>query len=121
MYSAIALLALAASVQAAPVAEVAEVAVVGATEFSAPAIKNPNYTRNGTAALLKAYAKYNLSPPQACDEAFTAELNGLKSAKQKRQDSSAPASPSNGVEYLVSTDIGGQKLNLDFDTGSADL
>lgn len=126
MYSAFALFALAASVQAAPfaeapVAEVAEVAVVGAAEFSAPAVKNPHYTRNGTAALLKAYAKYSLSPPQQCDEAFTAQLNNLKSNKQKRQDSSAPASPSNGVEYLVSTDIGGKKFNLDFDTGSADL
>ncbi|CAG8957721.1 hypothetical protein HYFRA_00000057 [Hymenoscyphus fraxineus] len=121
MHSAIALLALAAAASAAPVAEVAEVAVVGSSDFSAPAIKNPNYVRNGTAALLKAYAKHNLSPPQECAEAFTAELNGLKSAKRKRQDSSAPASPSEGVEYLVETDVGGQKLNLDFDTGSGDL
>jgi hypothetical protein len=47
-------------------------------------------------------------------EAFMAEI-------QKRQDGSATAVPSNGVEYLVTTSVGGQNLNLDFDTGSADL
>jgi hypothetical protein len=64
--------------------------------------------------MLKAYAKYHLKPTHEMPPGFMAEI-------QKRQDGSATAVPSNGVEYLVSTTVGGQKLNLDFDTGSADL
>lgn len=48
-------------------------------------------------------------------EAFKAAL------VNKRQDSAAPASPADGVEYLVPVSVGGQTLNLDFDSGSADL
>ncbi|ESZ98352.1 aspartate protease [Sclerotinia borealis F-4128] len=81
---------------------------------SVPAIHNPNYVRNGTASLLKAYAKYHIQPTQPMSDAFL-------SALQKRQDSSASAIPSDGVEYLVPTTVGGQTLNLDLDTGSADL
>jgi hypothetical protein len=121
MLSAVTLLALAAAVQAAPappsIASVPAPEVVGAHQFSAPAVKNPAYVRNGTAALLKAYAKHNLVPTQEFSPAFMAELNQLK----KRQDGSATAVPYQGAEYLVSTTVGGQKLNLDFDTGSSDL
>lgn len=88
---------------------------MGSSTFSATAVHNANFHRNGTAALLKAYAKYGLTPTKKVNAGFLAEL-------QKRQDGSAPAFPdSNGVEYLVSTTVGGQSLNLDFDTGSADL
>ncbi len=55
-----------------------------------------------------------LAPTKELPAAFLAEL-------QKRQDGSATAFPSNGVEYLVTTSVGGQNLDLDFDTGSADL
>lgn len=117
-YSAL-ILSLAIAAQAAPTPiEDAVVAVQGASAFSASAVHNPNYVRNGTLALLRAYAKYNLKPSQEFTPEFLAELH---QAKQKRQDSSAPASPSAGIEYLVPTTIGGQTLNLDFDTGSADL
>ncbi|KUJ09232.1 acid protease [Mollisia scopiformis] len=87
---------------------------VGSKTFSAPAVHNPNYVRNGTAALLKAYAKHHLTPTKELPTAFLEAL-------AKRQDGSATAVPSDGVEYLVSTSVGGQSLNLDFDTGSADL
>src|SRR5690349_5780582 len=118
MHSVVGLFALAvAAVQAAPAPVQPAPELVGSTQFSAPAVKNPSYTRNGTAALLKAYAKHNLVPTQEFSPAFMAELSNLK----KRQDGSAPAIPYEGVEYLVSTTVGGQKLNLDFDTGSADL
>ncbi|KAG9234102.1 putative endothiapepsin [Amylocarpus encephaloides] len=118
MHSAVGLLALAtAAVQAAPAPVQPVPELVGSSQFSAPAVKNPSYTRNGTAALLKAYAKHSLVPTQEFSPAFMAELSSLK----KRQDGSAPAMPYEGVEYLVSTTVGGQKLNLDFDTGSADL
>jgi hypothetical protein len=121
MLSVVTLLALAAAVQSAPappsIQSVPAPEVIGSTQFTAPAVKNPAYIRNGTAALLKAYAKHNLVPTQEFSAAFLAELSQLK----KRQDGSAPATSYQGVEYLVSTTVGGQKLNLDFDTGSADL
>ena len=64
----------------------------------------------GTAAMLKAYAKYGLKP------------NHPNSALERRQDGSVTASPAQqDVEYMCQVTIGGQNLNLDLDTGSADL
>ncbi|TGO22853.1 hypothetical protein BPAE_0152g00080 [Botrytis paeoniae] len=108
-----AFLALGAIAQAAPTPAPAA-ASSGSASHSVTAIHNPNYVRNGTASLLKAYAKYHIQPTQPMSDAFM-------SALQKRQDSSAPAFPVDGVEYLVPTTVGGQTLNLDLDTGSADL
>ena len=113
--SAISVLALALVAHAAPASvNSAAPLVTGAGSFSAPAVHNPNYVRNGTAALLKAYAKHHLTPTKNFSPAFKRDL-------QKRQDGSASAAPWDDVEYLVSTSVGGQNLNLDFDTGSADL
>jgi hypothetical protein len=64
--------------------------------------------------MLRAYAKHNLIPTREMPSAFLSEL-------QKRQDGSATASPSNNAEYLVPVSVGGETLNLDFDSGSADL
>ena len=112
------LLALAIGVQAAPV-DVNPTSLEGSKAFSAPAVYNPNFKRNGTAALLKAYAKHKLTPTKDFTAAFH---SALSSSTQKRQDGSAPAIPTEyDSEYLVSTSVGGQTLNLDFDTGSADL
>jgi hypothetical protein len=88
--------------------------LAGNSRFTVPAVHNANYVRNGTAALLKAYAKYNLKPTREMSIAFTEALN-------RRQDGSAPAVPNGGSEYLVPVTIGGEPLNLDFDTGSSDL
>ncbi|ELR06110.1 Type I transmembrane sorting receptor [Pseudogymnoascus destructans] len=102
----------AASVAAAPVA-----APAAAKSFSVPAVHNANYQRNGTLALLKAYAKYGLTPSEP-DSIINLLLGGLA----KRQDGTVPAKPdSQNVEYICKVTIGGQTLNLDFDTGSADL
>ena len=109
MFSTLTILVLAVAAQAAPAAN-----VVGSQQFSVPAVHNPNYVRNGTAALLKAYAKHNLTPTREMSAAFL-------SALQKRQDGTVPADPSDGVEYLIPVTVGGEKLNLDLDTGSADL
>jgi len=92
-----------------PVAE-----LVGNSRFTVTAVHNANYVRNGTAAMLKAYAKYKLKPTMEMPKAFTETLS-------RRQDSSVPAIPNGGSEYLVPVTIGGEPLNLDFDTGSSDL
>jgi aspergillopepsin I len=107
-------LALAIAAQAAPAPVPDTPSVEGSKSFTAPAVHNPNFVRNGTAAMLKAYAKHRLTPTKEMPSGFLAAVN-------KRQDGSAPASPADGVEYLVSTTVGGQKLNLDFDSGSSDL
>lgn len=111
MFSIYTLIALVLTAQAAPSSE-----KVSAGSFSLPAIHTAN--RNGTAAMLKAYKKFNLIPTQDFPPSFWNELH----VSRKRQDSSAPASPdSTNSEYLVPVTVGGQKLNLDFDSGSADL
>ena len=100
--------------KAAPTANAPAAEALGSSTFSVPAVKNPNLVRNGTAALLKAYAKYNLQPTMQMPESFMISL-------KKRQDGSDPASPAGGVEYLIPVTVGGESLNLDLDTGSADL
>jgi len=78
--------------------------------FSVTAAHNDKFVRNGTAAMLKAYAKYGLHSLHP------------DSVLRKRQDGSVTATPAaQDVEYLCPVTIGGQTLNLDFDTGSADL
>ncbi len=88
--------------------------LVGDSSRSVPAVHNANYVRNGTAAMLKAYAKYHLKPTREMPIAFT-------NALRRRQDGSVTAVPNGGSEYLVPVTIGGEPLNLDFDTGSSDL
>jgi len=79
---------------------------------SVPAHVNPAFKANGPAALRKALLKYNLELPAALD------YNNIK----KRQDGSVTATPaSQDTQYICPVNIGGQTLNLDFDTGSADL
>jgi hypothetical protein len=112
--SIISILVFGAAVSRAAPAPLPATEVAGNSRFTVPAIHNSNYVRNGTAALLKAYAKYNLKPTREMPVAFTESL-------RKRQDGSAPAHPDGGVEYLVPVTIGGEPLNLDFDTGSSDL
>jgi hypothetical protein len=114
MISLASIIVLAVAIQAAP----AERASSGT--FSIPAVRDVNYIRNGTAAMLHAYNKYNLEPTQAFSDAFLSEITTL----WKRQDSSVTAFQnltSGSYEYLVAVDIGGETLNLNFDTGSSDL
>lgn len=59
--------------------------------------------------LRKVYQKYNVAVPEDV-------------AKAAQGDGSVAAIPEEGdVEYLSPVEIGGQTVNLDFDTGSADL
>ena len=115
LFSIISIITFGAAVsQAAPV-RVPIAGLVGSSSFTVPATHNPNYERNGTAAMLKAYAKYNLKPTREMPTAFTEPL-------RRRQDGSVPAVPNGGSEYLVPVTIGGcGPLDLDFDTGSSDL
>lgn len=86
------------------------IGLTSSKSYSIPAIHNGHHSRNGTADMLRAYAKYNLKPSHP------------DSVLHRRQDGSVTATPdADDVEYLCPVDVGGQTLNLDFDTGSADL
>lgn len=65
---------------------------------------------SGPAALVSVYGKYNRIPPPDV-KAAAASNDGTVAAIPEEYDS----------EYLSPVNIGGQVLNLDFDTGSADL
>ncbi|KAI1080777.1 secreted aspartic proteinase precursor [Whalleya microplaca] len=90
--------------------------------FTVHQVRNPNHVKNGAAALAKAYRKYGAKLP----ESLVYALNQTASAKVKRAGSSGSAKTTpeeNDAEYLTPVSIGtpAQELNLDFDTGSADL
>lgn len=66
--------------------------------------------RNGAAAMQKALLKYGKEVPTKISAA-AASVSGTVEATPEEDDS----------EYLCPVDVGGTTLNLDFDTGSADL
>ncbi|KAL8784261.1 MAG: hypothetical protein Q9213_004083 [Squamulea squamosa] len=68
------------------------------------------FKKSGPAALLSTYGKLNASAPEDVIKA-AATNDGTVSANSAQYDSA----------YLVPVTIGGQTLNLDFDTGSSDL
>ncbi|KAL8775619.1 MAG: hypothetical protein Q9209_000115 [Squamulea sp. 1 TL-2023] len=68
------------------------------------------FKKSGAAAMLSTYGKFNASAPE--DVIKAAAINdGTVSANPTQYDS----------EYVSPVTIGGQILNLDFDTGSSDL
>ncbi|KAJ6787969.1 hypothetical protein PWT90_07075 [Aphanocladium album] len=76
--------------------------------------------RNGPLALARAYTKYGIP----VSDALKTAANATSQAHARRAEGTATANSDSGdLEYLVSVSIGtpAQKLNLDFDTGSADL
>ncbi|KAI1413935.1 acid protease [Hypoxylon sp. FL1857] len=109
-------------------------------------VPNPNFTgRNGPRALLKTLRKYRMPIPagvanaaQGQNEMISKRQNRRKGKGHKNKggaaaNGQATASAANGtglvtntpeandVEYLSPVNIGGQTLNLDFDSGSSDL
>ncbi|KAI1630537.1 aspartic peptidase domain-containing protein [Biscogniauxia mediterranea] len=89
--------------------------------FTVHQVRNPKHVKNGALALAKAYRKYGAPFP----EYLTTALNNQTSANTKRATTgSAATTPEEyDIEYLTPVSIGtpAQTLNLDFDTGSADL
>ena len=77
--------------------------------FSVQQQLNEKYVRNGPAVYAQAFAKFNKPVP--------ADL-----AKAVSGDGSVTATPAaTDTEYICPVTIGGQDLQLNFDTGSADL
>lgn len=68
------------------------------------------FIKSGPAAVLSVYGKYGATPPQDVVDA-AASNDGTVTTTPEQYD----------AEYLTPVSIGGQTLNLDFDTGSSDL
>lgn len=67
--------------------------------------------KSGPLALANAYQKFKVDVPADVAAAAAAAADGSVTATPEAND----------AEYLCPVTIGGQTLNLDFDTGSADL
>lgn len=68
------------------------------------------FIQSGPAAVLSTYNKFNVQAPEDVVAAAAAN-DGTVAAVPSKYDS----------EYLTPVTVGGQTLNLNFDTGSADL
>ena len=78
--------------------------------FTVPQTVEKPFILSGPVALASLYGKYGKTPP-ADVKAAAASNDGTVSANPEEFDS----------QYLSPVNIGGQTLNLDFDTGSSDL
>lgn len=111
-------LALAASsaVMAVPVAQEKNKA------FTVEQVQRGKYLKVGPEAVMKAYLKYNKPVPQKLKDA-AASFHANNAFNIEADTGSVSAVPSDSVDssYLCAVNVGGTTLNLDFDTGSADL
>jgi Eukaryotic aspartyl protease len=90
--------------------------------FKVERFRNPNFVkRDGTAALAKAYRKYGIAMP----EELIASLNKFNDANttvsQEGEGNVTATEILGGVEFVSPVQIGGQTINMDFDSGSSDL
>ena len=110
--------ALATIVTAAPFPDLPkrETSATGSAKFTVPQgqPKLPGKKIAGPIALARVYGKYGKGAP--------ASVNTAASAAAGSDDGTVPADPEQYDQaYLEAVTIGGQTLNLDFDTGSSDL
>jgi hypothetical protein len=104
--------------------------------FKVKRVANPNFVRrDGTAALIKAYRKFGMPLPtelaaaterktkhNGTSTAVTAKSNSTAAATNGTGSGTVTATPEAGdVEFLSPVNIGGQTMNMDFDSGSSDL
>ncbi|KAK1456443.1 eukaryotic aspartyl protease [Colletotrichum melonis] len=112
--------------------------------FLVPRVPNDNFAgHNGPRQLIKAYRKYSMPIPQGLQDAMDAmaaqnpspepvKAEGFKSlAAGATNQTAAAGQPGTGlvtatpirndVEYVSPIKIGGQTVNVDFDSGSSDL
>ncbi|KAF2843728.1 aspartic protease PEP1 [Patellaria atrata CBS 101060] len=79
--------------------------------FSIAQTAERGYYKNGPREVAKTFAKYGKEPPSAARVAAEASVTGSVAAIPGQFD----------IYYLSPVEIGGKILELDFDTGSADL
>ncbi|KAK4964048.1 hypothetical protein LTR66_006240 [Elasticomyces elasticus] len=105
LQSSVALVAFASLAVASPVE------VQNKRTFSLLQVPGPKVFRNGPVDMMKTYAKYKAKAPSDVKKAAAAVQSGSVTANPQAYDES----------YLCPVSVGGQTLQLDFDTGSSDL
>ncbi|KAK5128899.1 hypothetical protein LTR85_000232 [Meristemomyces frigidus] len=89
--------------------------IVGRSTFSVEQVAAGKVLKSGPIAMMNTYAKYAkvgaVAPADVTSAAAAAVQSGQVAANPEAYDES----------YLCPVSVGGQTLNLDFDTGSADL
>ena len=111
--------AFASLVASAPTHQKRSTSVVGNKQFTVPqgAPKLPGKKIAGPLALARVYGKYAKLGASA-----PANVNAAASKAADTNDGTVTANPEEYDQaYLESVSVGGQTLNLDFDTGSSDL
>ena len=111
--------ALVSLVTAAPTHEKRGTSVAGKKSFTIPQgqPKLPGKKIAGPIALARVYGKYAKIGASA-----PAKVNDAASAAAAADDGTVTANPEQYDQaYLEEVSVGGQTLNLDFDTGSSDL
>lgn len=88
--------------------------IMGRSTFQLNQVSAGKILKSGPIDMMKTYNKYAKHGAVAPSD--------VQAAAAAAQSGSAPANPESYDEsYLVPVTVGGQSLNLDFDTGSADL
>ena len=88
--------------------------ILGRSTFSVEQVAVGTKALNGPMEMMSTYQKYSrigATPPSDVVSAAAAAQSGSVTASPTSEDSS----------YLCPVSVGGQTLNLDFDTGSSDL
>lgn len=80
--------------------------------FTVAQVAGKKVFKNGPAQTAKTYRKYGKKVPASLLKAAQVGRNGTVSATPPDQYD---------IQYLSPVDVGGTVVNLDFDTGSADL
>ncbi|KAI0477526.1 secreted aspartic proteinase precursor [Xylariaceae sp. FL0804] len=92
--------------------------------FSVKQVRNRNYKKpSGAHAMAKAFRKYGAPYPDYLSKALNTTYATTKPKRATTQGSAVNTPEEYDSEYLTPVSIGtpAQKLNMDFDTGSADL
>ena len=79
--------------------------------FSVVQVEKGKYYKNGAIAIAKTFQKYNKEVPAVVAAAAAAATGEVSAAPDDAYDS----------EYLCPVSVGGTTMELNFDTGSADL
>lgn len=90
--------------------------------FTVEQVQRGTYIKVGAEAMIKALHKYGKPIPQELKDA-AANFHAKYASSAEASSGSVSAVPSDNIDssYLCPVTVGGTTLNLDFDTGSADL
>lgn len=94
------------------VAQASPVELTGRSTFSIEQVEHGKFIRNGAIAMAKTFQKYGKPVPSHVAAAAAAAQTGEVTATPEDAYDS---------EYLCPVSVGGTIMELDFDTGSADL